>query len=669
MSKNIGIGEVRTKLLDTDHKQWNCGMGLYDPSKVFFREDADGKVYVDGKLCRIVTNAADANLVKIGDKLYKFVTIGDQTWLAENLELPFANTSYYNNDPSQSYGLLYRGQDMGTLNDYLLDNNVGWHVPTMDEINTLITNAGGQNDAGTHLKSTTSWDSGNGDNSTGFDMKAAGIKTGAVYGYKGTNGSIWSCVLAPDLSTPSTNRMSLGTGPGAYTNTLAWGFAVPVRLTKDTEPLVLDGKLYHTARIGERVWTIENLDYKIPGIAYNVNTIPEEPACWNWDNGDVPLKEDGGMYYNAYAAKYINDNNLVPGWHVPYGGEMEELCTLANNKAIKLRNLTGWENAQSGLESSSTNDYRFNAIPAGNRNTANPPAFVNQDSYALMYTCTIDGTNAYRLNLNRSDNLTFTATTAKNGLSLRLVKDTEPVEIGGKKYKTQKIGNQLWMTENLDYIFDGLTVGGATLQNDVHAWYYNNDPEQSAGLLYNGYAAIYLSEHPELLPDGWRLPESSDFGALQVAVGGANTAGTMLKNPGTMNGINYYGFNGMATGMIRSTGAFTDRNTYLRVWTPNMSSVDPTAQQFLTLESDKATATVVSFANDQNVAYSIRLVKDFDSSTDVNLRDAKGGSTTIDVDDGKEDEKPIEDEKETEPTKSTDVKLDNDDDIGTISKK
>ena len=631
MSNNLDYGRVYTTRIQKPHFS---GLGVFDPNKVFFKEDPNGKVYIDDKRCIIVKTPGESNLVKICGKFYRFVQIGEYIWLAENLELPFDNATYYNGDPAQSYGLLYRGRDMGALNEYLLENNVGWHVPTLSEIQTLITNAGSE--PGTHLKSTASWESGNGDNATGFDLKAAGLRVPITYGYKGTNGSVWTCVPDYSTSTNSEYRMSIGVGTTATINFLADGFSAPVRLVKDTEPLLLDGKIYKTARIGDRIWTIENLDYKIPGIAYNVITIPEEPACWNYDNGDVPLKTHGGMYYNAYAAKYINDNNLIPGWHVAYAGEMDELCTLANNKAIKLRNLTGWENVTSGLESPSTNDFRFNAIPAGNRNTSNPPIFVNQDSYALIYTCTISGTNAYRLNLNRSDNLTFTATTAKNGLSIRLVKDTEPVEIGGKKYKTQKIGNQLWMTENLDYIFEGLNIGGATLQDDIHAWYFNNDPAQSEGLLYNGYAAQYLAEHPELLPEGWRVPESSDFGVLQVAVGGANTAGTMLKNSGTMNGINYYGFNGLATGMIRSTGAFTDRNTYLRLWTPNMSQTDETAQQFLTLESDKATATVVSFANDQVVAYSIRLVKDL---TPGSL--AKGGNSNEEV--GKEiDEKELD---------------------------
>ena len=624
MSRNIGIGEVRTKLLDTDHKQWNCGMGLYDPNKVFFKEDPNGKVIVDGKLCSIVRSKSESNLVMIGGKFYKFVQIGDQIWLAENLDLKTTNSVGREGYPE--FGLYYPYSDIKEI-----ENSVdGWHVPTEVEIRKLLisdTPANARRVQSTNYKNV--WPD-------------------------ATNSTDFSAVPAAYIDDTNLNRALLWFYAGyvgipadkvSFVNsTPALSFCV--RLIKDTDPVIVDGKTYKTAKIGDRIWTIENLDFKVPGIAYNVTTIPEEPACWNYDNGDVPLKPRGGMYYNAYAAKYINDNNLIPGWHVAYAGEMDELCALANNKAIKLRNLTGWENVTGGLESNSTNDFRFNAIPAGNRNTSNPPIFVNQDSYALIYTCTITGTNAYRLNLNRSDNLTFTATTAKNGLSLRLVKDTEPVEIGGKKYKTQKIGNQLWMTENLDYIFEGLNVGGATLQSDVHAWYFNNDPAQSEGLLYNGYAAKYLADHPELLPEGWKVPESSDFGVLQVTVGGANTAGTMLKNPGTMNGINYYGFNGLATGMIRSNGAFTDRTTYLRLWTPNISQTDETAQQFLTLESDKNTATVVSFPNDQVVAYSIRLVKNLSDENSL----SKGLLSTVVEDERKEDidEKPVEDEKKTE---------------------
>ena len=643
MSRNIGIGEVRTKLLETDHKQWNCGMGLYDPNKVFFKEDPNGKVIVDGKLCSIVRSKSDSNLVMIGGKFYKFVQIDDQVWLAENLDLPFANATYYNDDPAQSYGLLYRGAEMGDLNDYLLENNVGWHVPTESELQTLWKIAGGGPMDGAPLKSTTSWNTTPGTNALGFDAKAAGMLAAGNYQYKGAYFIAWSC--SKDVSnTNNMIRLTIqDTNNTIYTNGVGATNSVSVRLIKDTAPVEIDGKIYHTAKIGSQIWTIENLDWVAPGMAYNVTTIPDTPSVWYYNYADEEPKEHAGALYNAYAAKYINDNNLIPGWHVPCYGEVQELISHIGGTTgggVKLRNFTGWVSESSPA----TNNYRFNAIPAGNRSTT--PAFVNLSNYALFYTETIDGTDAYRLNINETKDIAFGKTTAKNGLSIRLVKDTEPVEIGGRKYKTTKIGNQLWMTENLDYIFEGLNVGGATLQSDVHAWYFNNDSEQSEGLLYNGYAAKYLAEHPELLPEGWKVPESSDFGVLQVAVGGANTAGLHLKNPGTMNGINSYRFNGLPTGMIRSNGSFTDRNTYLRLWTPNMSQSDATAQQFLTLESDKATATVVSFANDQTVAYSIRLVKNLSDGNSL----SKGLLSTVIEDEGKEDidEKPIEDEKKTE---------------------
>lgn len=56
-----GIGEVRTKLLDTDHKQWNCGMGVFDPDVVFYKEDSDGYVIIDGKRCKLIEEPDRSN--------------------------------------------------------------------------------------------------------------------------------------------------------------------------------------------------------------------------------------------------------------------------------------------------------------------------------------------------------------------------------------------------------------------------------------------------------------------------------------------------------------------------------------------------------------------------------------------------------------------------------
>lgn len=631
MSRNLEYGRVYTTRIQKPHFS---GLGVYDPEKVFFREDPNGKVYVDDKLVKIVKTKDESNLVMIGDKLYKFVTIGDQIWLAENLDLPFANASYYNNDPAQSEGLLYRGQDMGDLNDYLLENNVGWHVPTMAEFESLVATAGGSSVAGSELKSTTSWNTNNGTDSLGFDGKAGGIYVGGTYSYKGSYGVFWTCV--PGGSSKQ-NRFALQDATAeVYINGLADSCGVNVRLIKDTDPVEVGGKIYHTAKIGSQIWTIENLDWIAPGMAYNVTTIPDTPSVWYYNYADEEPKEHAGALYNAYAAKYINDNNLIPGWHVPCYGDVQELISNiggTTGAGVKLRNLTGWVSESSAA----TNNYRFNAIPAGNRSTV--PAFGNLGSYALFYTDTIDDTDAYRLNINDSKDVAFGKILAKNGLSIRLVKDTDPVTIGDKTYKTCQIGKQLWMAQNLDYIFEGLNVGGAVLQSDVHAWYFRNDPSQSEGLLYNGYAASYLAEHPELLPEGWRIPTQDDLVYLQNFVT-TNDGGKKLKATGTYGGVNWGGidacrFDGKPAGIIRSNGVFDNRYNYLRFWSRYLPS--DTKQTFANMQSDTDTLTITCFDNNRSTAISIRLVKDI-STEDLSLSKgplSKGPLSTV-VEDGKE---------------------------------
>ena len=97
------------------------------------------------------------------------------------------------------------------------------------------------------------------------------------------------------------------------------------------------------------------------------------------------------------------------------------------------------------------------------------------------------------------------------------------VEIGGRMYPVVKIGNQLWMAENLDYKFPynggTLPIGGSGTPSTPHAWYYNNDKNTygidgtyKCGLLYNGYASQYLDANKAtLLPDGWHVPDNTEL--------------------------------------------------------------------------------------------------------------------------------------------------------------
>jgi uncharacterized protein (TIGR02145 family) len=80
-------------------------------------------------------------------KTYRTVTIGTQTWMAENLNYQTADSSWcYGNDNSNcaTYGRLY------TWNRAKSACPVGWHLPSRQEWNSLVTAVG--DSAGTKLK-------------------------------------------------------------------------------------------------------------------------------------------------------------------------------------------------------------------------------------------------------------------------------------------------------------------------------------------------------------------------------------------------------------------------------------------------------------------------------------------------------------------------------------
>lgn len=104
------------------------------------------------------------------------VTIGSQTWMAKNLSI----------DDGQG-GILTQIVNYGevSVTEYYYTWNAalrvaasieGWHLPTMEEWNTLITTVdGGQSLAGSKLKSTYGWyNGGNGTDNYGFTALPTG---------------------------------------------------------------------------------------------------------------------------------------------------------------------------------------------------------------------------------------------------------------------------------------------------------------------------------------------------------------------------------------------------------------------------------------------------------------------------------------------------------------
>lgn len=124
---------------------------------------------------------------------YKTVKIGDQEWMAENMNYDIKHSYCYDDDPEncQKYGRLY------TWEAALNACPSGWHLPTSEESGTLISNVGGIETAGKMLKSTIGWKenkgkSGNGIDKYGFNAIPVGARDddGSFY-FAGKRALFW----------------------------------------------------------------------------------------------------------------------------------------------------------------------------------------------------------------------------------------------------------------------------------------------------------------------------------------------------------------------------------------------------------------------------------------------------------------------------------------------
>ena len=142
---------------------------------------------------------------------YKTVTIGSQTWLAENLNYKTDNSYCYDDEASNcsKYGRLY------TWDAAISACPSGWHLPTKAEFETLFAAVGGQNVAAKKLKSTSGWyGGGNGTDDYSFSaLPAGGRNYNGDYGNEGNDAKFWS---STEDGSSYAYRMSLNYVDDAY---------------------------------------------------------------------------------------------------------------------------------------------------------------------------------------------------------------------------------------------------------------------------------------------------------------------------------------------------------------------------------------------------------------------------------------------------------------------
>ena len=204
-----------------------CGGKDYDPLAEYCHGDQisscdvphtsdefcfDGTIYekCDGEEYDPDSHFCDA---RNGSKLYGYVVIGAQTWMAENLNYKTDNSASRcypisgntnpnddDNDNCDTYGRLYdwatamNGAASSTTNPSGRQGVCpdGWHLPSNAEWTVLTDFVGGSTTAGTKLKATDGWNNnGNGTDEYGFSALPGGSGTSSGTFVSVRNNGLW----------------------------------------------------------------------------------------------------------------------------------------------------------------------------------------------------------------------------------------------------------------------------------------------------------------------------------------------------------------------------------------------------------------------------------------------------------------------------------------------
>ena len=203
----------------------------------------------------------------------------------------------------------------------------------------------------------------------------------------------------------------------------------------------------------------------------------------------------------------------------------------------------------------------------GDSGVAGTSCSAEEDSNGVKITCT--------------DGKSFTLSNGANGKDGKSFVDGWMVDPRDKQlYRVVTIGEQTWMAENLNYKKDSSWCGGGSDKNEGDCSKY--------GRLYTWAAAVGKSEEDcgygktcglsgkvrGVCPDGWHLPDTTEWSKLFTAVGGKSTAGKKLKsqtgwkdyNGTSGNGTDAYGFSAFPAGSRLNTGNFYDEGCYAHFW-------------------------------------------------------------------------------------------------------
>ena len=217
----------------------------------------------------------------------------------------------------------------------------------------------------------------------------------------------------------------------------AYGEQVSFKTLKPDSLTIIDrnGNIYHSIKIGNQTWMLENLKTTKYNDGSSISFIPESyqwitssVGGYSWYNNDQTNKNNYGALYNWFA---VNTGKLAPlGWHVPTPAEINTLTTYLGGNSIagsKLKE-SGSDHWLAG-NSEATNESGFTALPGGYR-SCETGDYHNAGTWGVFWSSNDNLVNAGRFMMTNDSPVFDSSSDRKNcGFSVRCIKDTATVPV------------------------------------------------------------------------------------------------------------------------------------------------------------------------------------------------------------------------------------------------
>jgi len=501
------------------------------------------------------------------NNVYRYKTIGVQTWLIDNLAyLPSVSPPGTGSSSTQRYYVYgYNGSSVddakatdnysryGVLYNFEAVTNSlcpdGWHFPSEDEWRVLETHLGMNSnevnddvgertsgEVGKQLKSATGWDNtsagtdGNGTNSSGFSAIPAGqyYHDGSEFAGMGSWGYFWTDKEVGKASA-SARKLS-NASVGVYRSDGSQKIALSARCIKD-----------------------------VSSVLPTVNTTDISNISATSAEGGGNVTDNGGAEVHRGVCWSTSENPTVD-----------------NNK---------------------TDD----GVGEGVFNSTISPLSPNTTYYVRAYATNDSGTSYGE---------------QKSFLTIGISDGTFTDSRDGKEYSYVNYGAQTWMNENLAYLPSVNLSSQVSVDNPYYYVYdYEGDEATKAKATanYKEYGALYNWEAAKIsCPDGWHFPSGTEWDALVNYIGD-NPSGKMKSAYGWYddnNGSNSSGFNALPAGYCSSSGGgFSRLSKRASFWTADSNPDDATMAFTREMTYDGSTYLQTSNSSKAN-GNSLRCIKD-----------------------------------------------------------